>query len=104
MIFKATHTPDNEVATLEKCSAKEFQNLPSNLYLIKGAPVIITTNINPSLSLYNGAYGTFIGPIYLRKSYTIEDFQLFQSALISKTTFRTTKQIQLIPFCFLLAP
>ena len=95
MIFKAQHTPDKYASELEKCSAKEFQNLPNMLYLIKNAPVIITGNINPSLSLYNGALGKFVGPIYLRKTHCITDFELFNSAEVSKITFKTTKQIML---------
>ena len=95
MIFKATHSPDSEVASLEQESAKYFRNMPSNLYLIEGAPVIITCNINPSLSLYNGAMGEFIGPIYIQKTYEITDYEIFQSADLDQVTFRTTRQIQI---------
>ena len=57
MIFKAKHSPNSEVSSLETNSAKYFRNMPSNLYIIKGAPVMLTSNINASVDLYNGALG-----------------------------------------------
>ena len=74
MVFQAIHTPESDAANLEKESPKSFQNLWNKLYVIPGAPVIITSNINPSLSLFNGARGKFIGPLYLRKTYSVEDY------------------------------
>lgn len=55
MVFQAIHTPESDAANLEKESPKFFQNLWNKLYVVPGAPVIITSNINPSLSLFNGA-------------------------------------------------
>ena len=42
MIFKATHTPESEASSLEQASAKCFQNMPNNLFLIEGAPIMLS--------------------------------------------------------------
>ena len=61
MLFKATHVPETKTSSLEQVSAKLFGNMPNYLNLIEGAPVMITCNINPSVGLYNGAKGEFVG-------------------------------------------
>ena len=95
MVFKALHTPLSDAPTLEKLPSKEFQNLPGNLYMIPDAPLILTTNINPTVILYNGARGTFIGPLYLPKKYTITSFNLFNNAAVDSKNYKTTMQVEI---------
>ena len=95
MLFKAVHSPEADADDLAELTSKEFHGLPNNLYLIPGAPVIITCNINATVSLYNGARATFVGPIYTIRKYSITDFDTFVKAAVSSTTFKTTKQIEI---------
>ena len=95
MLFKAEHLPVKEAINLEKISSKEFKNTPNNLYLMTGAPIIITENINASLSLFNGAKGKFIGPMYLPDKYSITDFDTFLSTMIDASSWSTTKPIEI---------
>ncbi len=95
MLFDALHLPAKDTSQLQKVPAKEFRNLANKLYLIPGAPIILTVNINASVSLYNGAKGTFIGPIYLQKMYSLTDFETFLNTATSDITFRTTKSVQI---------
>ena len=62
--------------------------------MVEGAPVILTVNINPSLSLFNGSKGKFIAPIYLR--FEITSYKLFSSACVDFNTHKTSKQIEVI--------
>ena len=95
MLFKATHTPESEASSLEQASPKLFRNMRNNLYLIEGAPVIITRNIRACFGLFNGAKGEFIGPLYIRKEYQVTDFETFSASAVDKNTLKTTKQVQI---------
>ena len=89
MVFKATHSPESELSSLEGMSAKEFNNLSNNLYLVSGSPIILTMNLNNELSLFNGARGRFIGPIYLRHEYEVNDYSLFSQSEVSAANLLT---------------
>ena len=65
LCFEAIHSPPSKVKQLAAMPNKEFQNLPSKLYLCKGCKVILTSNINPSFSLFNSAPAIYRGPLYL---------------------------------------
>lgn len=95
MVFKAVHAPEGDADVLAQLSSNEFQGLSNNLYMISGAPIIITHNINASVSLYNGARATFVGPLYLPKKYIVTDFNILTDAEIDSTTLCTTKQISI---------
>ena len=95
MVFKATHEPDSEAASLEQASPRLFRNMPNYLYLIEGAPVMITRNIKDSYGIFNGAKGQFVGPAYLRKEYEVTDYETFLSSAVDENKFKTTKQVQI---------
>ena len=95
MIFEAIHTPALKSSSMASLNPKEFQGISSKLYLAKGAPIILTTNINPSIGLFNGSLGKFVGPLYRSKFYDVKSLELLKRASIDSGN-RTTVQVELI--------
>lgn len=54
----------NSNLTAAKKKAKEFNGLDNNLFLTIGAKVMICSNLEVSLGLYNGTKGTVKSIIY----------------------------------------
>ena len=95
MLFEAIHTPALKSSSMAALNSKEFQGITSKLYLAEGAPVILTTNINPSIGLFNGSLGKFIGPLYRPKFYDVKSLEVLKRASIDRGN-RTTVQVELI--------
>ena len=83
MQVEAIHTPAKMHDKLKTLSAKEFQNLPAKFRFCRGNRVMLLSNTNPSLELYNSAIGTFVGPLYLQyqQDVTLKTQQLKDSEL-----------------------
>ena len=95
MLFESIHTPAKQASKLETLNSKAFQGMANKLFLAHGSPVILTTNINPSIGLFNGSIGSFIGALYIPKSYIVISLKILESASID-THNRTTKQVEII--------
>ena len=95
MEFQAVHTPVSKVSDLQKVSAQDFHSLSNKLYLVRGAPLMLTSNINAQIGLFNGAIGKFIGPIYLEKKYSISSLDVLKDAVIDPSNFKTTEQVKI---------
>ena len=95
MLFEALHLPAKDTLDLQKIPPNEFQNLRYKLYLIPGAPIILTSNINNTVKLFNGSSGTFVGPLYLQKKYSLKDFATFQNTAVDVNTLKTTKPVDI---------
>ena len=83
----------NTSATAAKQPASQFNAMPRRLYMGIGAPIILTTNINPSIGLFNGAQGFFQGGIYFKKSYNLKSLQKMREMGISHE-FKTEHQCE----------
>ena len=78
MLFESIHTPAKQASKLETLNSKAFQGMANKLFLAHGSPVILTTNINPSIGLFNGSIGSFIGALYIPKSYIVISLKVLE--------------------------